>query len=148
MDSKEKIAKINVQPNSIELSLPLTSQGKFRCKKRKHCQEFGNGFAPKSSKITSDAYLEWQIGYDTFVNGDKATSLNKEEFTFIGANKKKKYPYELSEILYYMCTSGIISKSDLETVRARIASNSSFSRMNTKYLLKQPALSTKTAFRF
>ena len=126
MASKDKIAKIDVHNNSIELSLPLTSQGKFRCKKRKHCQDFGNGFAPKSSKITSDAYLEWQIGYDTFVNGDKETSLNKEEFTFIGANKKKKYPYELSEILYYMCTSGIISKSDLETVRARIASNSSF----------------------
>ena len=37
-----------VENTKIIVSLPLTSQGKFRCKNRDDIQSFGNGFAPKS----------------------------------------------------------------------------------------------------
>ena len=85
-----------LQENSVCVSLPLVSQGKFRCKKRDDIQDFGKGFAPKSIPITRDAYLEWQIGYDTIIGKDeKPTKLNSEEFVFTGANGKLKHPYEL-----------------------------------------------------
>ena len=123
---KMKSASIKNKGNCLKVSLPLTSQGKFRCKKRTDCQDFGEGFAPKTETITEDAYLEWQIGYDTPVNGEKETCLNKQNFSFIGANKKEKYPYELSEILYHMCINGIISKLELEQTLTAIASETKF----------------------
>ena len=100
-----------IKNNKIVVNLPLTSQGKFRCKTRNDIQDFGNGFAPKSTTISSNSYLEWQIGYDTIIGKDeKETKLNSDEFIFTGANKKSKHPYELSEITYFMCKNNIISK--------------------------------------
>lgn len=113
--------KYVVKEEYIEVQLPLTSRGKFRCKKRKDIQEFGEGFAPKSNPITSDSYLEWQIGYDTVIGKyERATRLNKNKFKFTGANGKQKHPYELSEITYYMCEKGIISKEELMDVYNQI----------------------------
>jgi hypothetical protein len=110
------------QADSIEVSLPLTSQGKFRCKKRSCCQDFGDGFPPSTEEITPDAYLEWQIGYDTIIGKDeKETKLNTDVFVFRGANNKLKHPYELSEILYYMCKKGIITKAELENIQKKIS---------------------------
>ncbi|MBO4792038.1 MAG: restriction endonuclease, partial [Clostridia bacterium] len=102
-----------VEEDRIKAELPLTSQGKFRCKKRSDIQAFGESFGPKKNIITEDSYLEWQIGYDTIIGrNEKPTKLKAEKFKFKGANKKNKHPYELSEIAYHMCKIGLISKDD------------------------------------
>ncbi len=124
-----------IKNNNVVVNLPLTSQGKFRCKTRNDIQEFGNGFAPKSTIITNNSYLEWQIGYDTIIGKDeKETRLNSDEFVFIGANKKSKHPYELSEITYFMCKNNIISKKEILDVCNKIASIKTF--LQDKYSIE------------
>lgn len=124
-----------IKNNKIEVYLPLTSQGKFRCKTRNDVQNFGNGFAPKSTIITNNSYLEWQIGYDTIIGKDeKETKLNSDEFIFIGANKKSKHPYELSEITYFMCKNNIITTKEIRDVYNKIASIKTF--LQDKYSIE------------
>jgi hypothetical protein len=115
--------------------LPLISQGKFRCKKREDIQDFGKGFAPKSTPITKDAYLEWQIGYDTIIgNDEKPTKLNTEAFVFTGANGKLKHPYELSEIVFYMCKQNIITKEEIKNIILKINNISDF--LQEKFIIE------------
>ncbi len=124
-----------VQENSVDVILPLISQGKFRCKKREDIQDFGKGFAPKSTPITKDAYLEWQIGYDTIIgNDEKPTKLNTEAFVFTGANGKLKHPYELSEIVFYMCKQNIITKEEIKNIILKINNISDF--LQEKFIIE------------
>ncbi len=105
--------KINVFDDNIVVSVPIISQGKFRCKTRNNFQEFGIGVAPKSDIISENAYMEWQIGYDCKVlDNDKETTL--PNLVFIGSNGKQKNPYELSEILYYMVKINLIKKEEID----------------------------------
>lgn len=124
-----------VKTDKVEVLLPITSQGKFRCKIREEPQEFGTGFAPKTTNIPSNAYVEWQIGYDTIIGKDeKGTRLNTDDCIFVGANEKRKHPYELSEIVYYMCKNGIIAKAELDAVYDRISNIKDF--LQDKYPIK------------
>lgn len=119
--SKMPEMKYNVGIDAIQVILPLISKGKFRCKNRSDIQKFGEGFAPKTTPIKEESYLEWQIGYDTIIGKDeKNTKLKATDFIFIGANGKSKYPYELSEILYYMCDCGVVSKDEIKQLYKKI----------------------------
>lgn len=132
--SKTPEMNFKVEKTKIIVSLPLTSQGKFRCKTRDDIQSFGNGFAPKSTIIENNAYLEWQIGYDTIIGKDeKNTTLNSDGFVFVGANKKRKHPYELSEIVYYMCKNNLITREEIEETYQIIKYNETF--LQDKYLI-------------
>ena len=118
-----------VEKDRVKVILPLTSRGKFRCKIRNDIQAFGNGFAPKSTIIPENAYLEWQIGYDTVIGKkEKNTRLKANSFTFTGANKKAKHPYELSEIAYFMCKNGLITKKEMKDVYNNIDRIKTFMR--------------------
>lgn len=97
----------------IDIYVPITSQGKFRCKTRKNFEEYGKGFAPKSNIITEDVYVEWQIGYDR-VLGDENKETSLDNLVFAGANNKVKNPYELSEILYLLCKLNLVSKDEID----------------------------------
>ena len=133
----------------VEASIPLTSQGKFRLKKRNDIQEFGTGFAPSENIMTSDSYLEWQIGYDTVIGkGQKETRLNKEGFEFIGANGKRKYPYELSEIMFYMCRNNVFKDGDVKDLIARIVSIDDFfkDRFSIKAIKQAPSQHNQVKF--
>ena len=124
-----------VENDAIVVALPLTSQGKFRCKTRADMQDFGDGFAPKTTTISSDAYLEWQIGYDTIIGKDvKPTKLDSAQFEFTGANKKRKYPYELSEIAYFMHKQGILTDEDMDEIDEGIAAISEY--LQDKYSIE------------
>lgn len=126
--------RYKIKEDKIIVELPITSQGKYRCKRRSDIQDFGMGFAPKTTIITSDSYLEWQIGYDTIIgNEGKRTTLNSDEFVFTGANRKLKYPYELSEIVYYMCKNKWISKEEILKIYQKIEENEVF--LQEKYLI-------------
>lgn len=124
-----------VKDEVIEVILPIASQGKFRCKKRTDIQDFGVGLAPTKEIVPGDAYIEWQIGYDTIIGKDeKETRLNTDDCIFVGANEKRKHPYELSEIVYYMCKNGIITKDELDDVYNRISNIKDF--LQDKYPIK------------
>ena len=126
--------KIEQTKKGMTVHLPLMTRGKFRCKNRVHCQDFGKSFPSRKEEIGVNSYLEWQIGYDVVEKNKAKTSLKAKKYRFIGANKKKKYPYELSEILYYMCVNGIISKKELSKVRSGIESINCF--LQNQYKIK------------
>ena len=126
---------------NVEASIRLQSKGRFRLKMRDNIQDFGEGFAPSKLKITSNSYLEWQIGYATEIgNKKKSTALEGSKFEFKGANNQRKYPYELSEILFYMCKQGDFEETEIESLIAKIADTNDFikDRFSIKSEKKEP----------
>lgn len=104
--------------NEILLKIPANNSGKYRFKKRKNRFEFGKTFSTRKDVFDNDVYLEWQIGYDVTVkdhNGtNKKTRLSSH--SFVGDNKKEKYPYELSEILYEAMKIDLIDEKGLRSL--------------------------------
>lgn len=99
----------------IVYSIPLTStSGKIRIKERSMVFEYGLPFASKQKHFHQKNYVEWQIGYDALLGKDeekKNTSLH--HIRFLAYNKKEKYFYELSEILFHFVKWGLISKVEI-----------------------------------
>ena len=123
-DDKEKAVLINV---------PLKCKGKFRCKVRNFTDDYGQGFAPTTTKIPSNAYVEWQIGYDR-VLGDAEKTTMLDDIKFKGANGKTKNPYELSEILYLLCKNALIKKDELDDLIQNIEKTSTY--LKDKYTIQ------------
>ncbi len=113
---------------NIILTIPAVNDGKFRFKKRQSKLDFGETFATRKEVFDDQTYLEWQIGYDVPVNdvngGKKNTKLTSK--SFIGSNKKKKYPYELSEIFYEAMRLKLISLKEEENLIQKIQGYKSF----------------------
>ncbi|HRT68632.1 MAG TPA: R.Pab1 family restriction endonuclease [Bacilli bacterium] len=99
--------------NTVELYLLTKNKGKFRWKNRKDNSQFGNGFATATTPFTEEAYMEWQIGYDSEVNHSTKTTI-LSHLEFVGANGKRKNPYELSEILFLMKEVGLITRDEIK----------------------------------
>lgn len=127
-DDKEKTVLINV---------PLKCKGKFRCKVRHFENDYGQGFAPTTTKIPSNAYVEWQIGYDR-VLGDEEKTTMLNDIQFKGANGKTKNPYELSEILYLLCKNALIKKDELDDLIQNIEKTSIY--LKDKYAIQIKSL--------
>lgn len=102
-----------------------TNRGKIRVKSRECPLEFGQSFATRSRKTTEKEYIEWQVGYDRVAGDDKKPTI-LSDLEFIGANGKRKNPYELSEIVYYMINAGLVSKSDIEELLKEVKENDFF----------------------
>lgn len=87
-------------------------------------------FATAQKEFNNQVYLEWQVGYDAadsdIESGKKSSSVHEPQFQFIGANKKKKYPYEISEVLYELIRNEIASLKDLDSLAQEISSYSQF----------------------
>lgn len=120
--------KYKTLSNQIEVEIRATNKGKFRFKTRNSDLEFGEIFGTKQNTFNKKVYLEWQVGYDALVSevqaGDKSTNLTK--ISFVGANGKKKYPYELSELVYESIRIGLISKDVINTIAKEIETYSDF----------------------
>ncbi len=121
---------LETKNNSLTIKIPLTSQGKFRCKNRSTSTEYGNGFAPKTTEFTQDAYVEWQIGYDTKISDADKKTTSLKEYTFIGANNSEKYLYELSEILWHLCKIGLITLEQINSLYNEILNYGVFLQEN------------------
>lgn len=117
-----------IEKDKIVLEIRATNNGKFRFKTRDSSLEFGTTFGTKGNNFSEKVYLEWQIGYDAIVSdvekGKKQTQLT--EISFIGANKKKKYPYELSELLFGAIKIKLISKNKIIELLKEIADYNDF----------------------
>jgi len=114
--------------NEIVIKISASNDGKFRFKTRDDKAQFGDTFSTRKNNFTEKVYLEWQIGYDAVVNdvkkGIKRTKLKKR--TFIGANEKKKYLYELSELMHEGMKSNLISIKDIKNLPKEISGYKEF----------------------
>lgn len=113
------IQEVNEKEKTIKVAIPLTStSGKIRIKKRTKFNDYGKPVATRQTPFTQSCYVEWQIGYDVPVNDNKKALLTtSKEQTFIGANGKTKYLYELSEYIKYFYMWGVITKSELLEIK-------------------------------
>ena len=102
----------------IKMPIRLTAtQGKIRIKNRSVLNEYGAPVATKRDGFKLSNYVEWQIGYDVVKKDTKKLAESSlPETEFIGANKKTKALYELSEYIWYFVRQGVIAKSELEDV--------------------------------
>ncbi|MBL7131244.1 MAG: R.Pab1 family restriction endonuclease [Candidatus Omnitrophica bacterium] len=120
--------KYIIKEKNIRLVIPANNAGKFRFKKRKNRLDFGETFSTREGAFDDQTYLEWQISYDVPVNdvekGAKSTKLTSKHF--VGANRKKKYPYELSEIFYEAMLLEFISKKEVENLLKEIPGYKNF----------------------
>ncbi len=118
----------NIKDGRISIKIPAANDGKFRFKTRKRNLEFGEIFSTREINFGQNVYLEWQIGYDATAkeikDGVKNTALKK--LKFIGANKKAKYPYELSELLYLAAKNGLIPINNLSALLNEVRSYHNF----------------------
>jgi len=117
-----------IEEGNIELVIPASNAGKFRFKKRQNRLGFGKTFSTRNEPFNEQAYLEWQISYDVPVRdveaGDVEVKLNKQ--SFVGSNRKKKYPYELSELFYTAIKQAFISKEEVENLLEEICTYREF----------------------
>jgi len=108
----------------IDLRISNKNQGKLRFKIRKSHLEFGQSFPTLKSQFNKEVYLEWQIGYEAYekdiLNGRKITSLDQKSFSFLGANNKQKYPYELSEYLYQFVKKHLSYWNQVKQIQSEI----------------------------
>ena len=108
--------RINKIENSeIFVEIPLTTtSGKIRIKERNSFYEYGIPIAPKQTDFTQKHYVEWQIGYDVDTSNHQKMELTLlSEKIFVGANRKIKALYELSEYLFFFKKEGIIYNNEL-----------------------------------
>ena len=104
---------------NILIDIPLTTQtGKIRVKARNTFADYGEPVATRQIYFNYKHYIEWQIGYD--ITQDKITNTTLPHLKFIGANKKQKSLYELSEIVYYLKTFGAISSLQIQELIQRL----------------------------
>lgn len=109
------IKSVDSNKKIIKVAIPLTKQsGKIRVKKRSILNEHGVPAATRSKCMTSDCYVEWQIGYDVQKSDeDKANLTTLKDKIFIGYKGVEKYLYELSEYVKYFYDWNIITKDEL-----------------------------------
>ena len=107
--------KYEIQEGCIKLTILAKNDGRFRLKTRSDKNAFGLSFASSQKAFSNEVYLEWQIGYDLPVNEqnkkNKTTYITDQ--TFIGSNKKIKYLFELSEIMYHLYPIGAITEKSI-----------------------------------
>lgn len=114
-DSKKK---------SLLATLPLTSPtGKFRVKRRSHFKEYGLPVAARKEKLSRAGYVEWQIGYDLLAKPENAAATSLSDRTFKNSKDRpeKKFPYELSELLFHAHEFGWVRDSAIRRLSADIA---------------------------
>lgn len=111
---------IKEQEHKIEVPILLTAvSGKIRVKNRSILNEYGTPVAVKRDGFTLNNYVEWQIGYDVVKKEtEKLAESSLPETEFIGANKKVKALYELSEYIWYFYKWNVISKEEMKSVIA------------------------------
>jgi len=118
------------EANSKEIIIKIaaSNHGKFRFKARDDKMQFGNTVSTRKNNFTKKIYLEWQIGYDATVadvkKRNKKTRLKKR--TFIGANGKRKYLYELSELIYEGMKNSLVSAKDIGNLLKEIGGYKEF----------------------
>ena len=114
-------AQVMVSSEELKVILPLTRPtAKIRIKERSFFCDYGLPVAGRSQKLGLKDYVEWQIGYDLLANASNKTKTTLQESTFANYKGENKYAYELSEILYYSFTHGLLKADQIKKVYEQI----------------------------
>lgn len=107
-------AKVINSNNELKVVLPLTkSTSKIRVKTRTFFGDYGVPVAARQIKLGLSNYVEWQIGYDLEANPENYQKTSLKDKTFIDYKNRRKYSYELSEILFYSFNRGLLNQEDI-----------------------------------
>lgn len=119
MAALNHIVSVDRNNRQIKIAVPLTSTaGKTRVKMRDSFLEYGKPVATKQVCFSRNHYIEWQIGYDAVIVDEEKTANTTIKYkTFIGANGKEKYLYELSEYVQYFFDWDIITRQELLSIK-------------------------------
>ena len=149
MLNKTHIDELNCK---IRYEIPLTTtSGKIRVKRRSDIYKYGEPLATRQKKFSQHDYIEWQISYDAEHNNlDKLDEefIDLSHKRFVGANKKNKRLFELSEILYYFSRWGCIQKSDIENTIKFIESAQNDYLIDKHFSISRSSPECKTLFGF
>ena len=114
-----------VEKNKVFISIPVKNKGKFRWKKRKTINDYGEGFSTDKIKYSEDSYVEWQIGYDVavsdYVKDPKAKPTVLNDLKFFSLKGIEKHPYELSEFLVAMIEANLVTSNDIQKMFEEIS---------------------------
>ncbi len=107
-----------VERECLKVAIPLTEPtGKARVKKRNKLSDYGETIATRKVNLSSDYYIEWQIGYDALLKDEKKIKLTTlKDVTFKGSAGVDKALYELSEYIKYFYDWGIVNKEQLSEI--------------------------------
>lgn len=109
------ISTVVFDGENLSAILPMTRpMGKIRIKTRSFFGEYGMPFATRKNEINQNCYAEWQIGYDLPAKKENLEKTTLSNYTFQNYNNVTKFPYELSEILFYSHKLGFISEDDIQ----------------------------------
>ena len=117
--------KLLENSNNLQVIIPNKNKGRFRFLEK--TDTFYEIFATQQRSFTKNVFLEWQIGYDiSHAAAAKSTCLNTPDFIFTNSKGVKKFPYEISEIVYKLTRLSIINIEELLAVCATISSYNDF----------------------
>lgn len=125
--------EIKENEKSISLFIPLKTQGKYRAKNRTRKTEFGIPVSKAGGVYTEKTYIEWQIGY--YVTEETLGKGRKTKLDYFTYDEKgKKYLYELSEIMWFLCKRKFVSKKRIKELVKSISENDFF--FSSQYEIK------------
>lgn len=111
-----KQIQIEVKGDAVEVRLPLTDVTGPARVKRRAADGFGIPVAPSRTELDATCYLEWQIGYDTTA-ADDVSVVPRVKFQRAG---RTKYGSELTKILAEALRIGLLSREQLDAIRAAL----------------------------
>lgn len=116
-----KKAKVINDDSGLKVVLPLTQPtGKVRVKERSFFGDYGSPVSVRKKHLGLTNYVEWQIGYDLEAKNANRGKTSLQASSFINYKGKRKYAYELSEILYYANERGLISQFEIQQIYDKI----------------------------
>ncbi|MBR5575439.1 MAG: R.Pab1 family restriction endonuclease [Alphaproteobacteria bacterium] len=128
-------AKVVNTEKDLYVELPMVQpMGKVRVKKRSFFSEYGQPVATRQVEITSDCYVEWQIGYDLLKNEENEQKTSLKDFVFKNYKGENKYLYELCEIVYYSYKKGLLSLAQIKKIYEDVVSlsdNETFEQLDS-----------------
>ena len=116
----------------LSVVLPMTKPtGKVRIKNRTFFGEYGEPVAARTTPISLNSYIEWQIGYDLLNNAENRGKTSLMDYPFVNYKGEKKLAYELSEILFYAHKMKLIAQQDIKNLAAEIGQVESKNLLDT-----------------
>ena len=110
----------------ICIGVPAKNSGRFRLKTSESGKAFDRVFK-REQEFAPNVYLEWMISYDTVEgheNSNKQSNLTEK--SFLNYKGEKKYPFELSEIIFEAMDKELIDKKQMDGCEQSIKSYKEF----------------------
>lgn len=152
---ENEMVMINKERMAIGVPIRMMANtGKIRIKRRSCVNEYGAMKSTLENEFSEEHYAEWMIGYDVAKASKKFALTSLPQTEFIGANKKHKSLYELSEYVWYFYQWGVIELAQLEAIEdflARLSDEDLLSKnrkLQIRYSGEEPVVENVNGFVF